>query len=167
MVGAVVLNSAKGDLSSNRVTIGKNISLAGLVSQVITMFIFILIAIDFGIRAWRHTRNLDDDATDSPYAHLHSSLLFRGFLVALSISTLCIFVRCVYRVAELSDGFDGRLAHIDWLFIVLEGVMVAIAVLVLNVFHPAVCFREGSEEDISTEMKGTKPSHDSKWRILG
>jgi hypothetical protein len=35
--------------------------------------------------------------------------------------------------------------------------MIATAAVVLNVFHPAVCFREGYERDISIKMKGAKP----------
>lgn len=46
----------------------------------------------------------------------------------------------MYRVAELAQGWDGALIRKQNLFIAFEGVMVIVAVLALNVFHPAVCF---------------------------
>ena len=169
---ALALQSAGGGIASNAdddeaaANLGKNIMIAGLVAQVVTMAIFILFAVDFAIRTWRRNRTLGDDALDPRYAHLRSSSLFRGFLIALSISTLGIFTRCVFRVAELSDGWDGSLLSNESLFIALEGVMIVISVLVLNLFHPGVCFKEGYEEDVSTEMKGTKPKDGGRWRLF-
>ena len=43
-------------------------------------------------------------------------------------------------MAELAQGWDGALIKKQNLFIAFEGVMVIVAVLALNVFHPAVCF---------------------------
>lgn len=62
---------------------------------------------------------------------------FYGFLAALSVSTICIFWRCCFRVAELSDGWTGSLMKRQDLFIGMEGAMIVISVLVLNVWHPA------------------------------
>lgn len=45
--------------------------------------------------------------------------VFGGFL---AFSILCILVRCVYRIDELSDGYHGPLIHDQGLFIGLEGV---------------------------------------------
>ena len=67
-------------------------------------------------------------------------MAFKGFLGALALATIGIFWRSVYRVAELAQGWDGALIRRQDLFIAFEGVMVIIAVLALNVFHPAVCF---------------------------
>jgi hypothetical protein len=62
----------------------------------------------------------------------------------------------VYRVAELSEGWDGPLMHNESLFIGLEGVVVAVAVVLLNAFNPCYCFKEGYDKVISLEMKGKK-----------
>jgi hypothetical protein len=60
--------------------------------------------------------------------------------LALAVSTIAIFIRSVYRVAELSGGFGGSLANDQATFMVLEGPMVIIAVLAMTVFHPGTCF---------------------------
>lgn len=116
---------------------------AGLAFQVATLFIFMLLCADFGLRTRRRLRELGEAALDPTHAKLRSSWAFKGFLGALALATLCIFIRSVYRVAELSEGWEGALIKNQGLFIGLEGVMVLVAMLALNAFHPGLCFREG------------------------
>jgi hypothetical protein len=52
---------------------------------------------------------------------------------------MAIFVRCVYRVAELHGGFGGKLANNQTTFLIFEGPMVMVAGLALVIFHPGVC----------------------------
>lgn len=125
-------------------TAGNNIMIAGLSVQVFTLFVFMLFAVDFAYRTIRRTRELGaQNALDPTHARLRSSWAFKGFLIALSFSTLCIFTRSVYRVAELSEGWTGHLIKTQKYFIGLEGAIVGLAVLALNAFHPGLCFREG------------------------
>lgn len=56
---------------------------------------------------------------------------------ALGVSTLFVFIRCCYRVAELQAGFGGAVANNEAVFEVLEGPMIMVAVIALSVFHPA------------------------------
>lgn len=53
---------------------------------------------------------------------------------------MTIFVRSIFRAAELYQGFDGALANNEVTFMVLEGAMVIIACIALTVFHPGVAF---------------------------
>lgn len=118
--------------------------IAGLAVQVFTLFIFILLSLDFTIRMVRRIRELGaQSALDPTHAKLRSSWAFKGFLTALSLATLCIFTRSVYRVAELSEGWNGHLIKTQKYFIGLEGAIIGVAVLALNAFHPGLCFREG------------------------
>jgi hypothetical protein len=127
-------------------TPGNNIMIAGLSFQVFTLAIFIALASDFAIRTFVRTRQMGkEEALDQSHAELRSSFKFKGFLVALSFATLCIFTRSVYRVAELSEGWNGHLIKTQKYFIGLEGAIVGAAVLSLNLFHPGLCFREGYE----------------------
>lgn len=115
---------------------------AGLSVQVATLLVFIVLALDFATRTLRSTSKQGaQHSPDSRHAKLRESRMVKGFLVALSVSTLCIFTRCVFRVAELSQGWRGHLMQKENYFIGLEGAVVVVAVLLLNVFHPAFCFR--------------------------
>lgn len=122
---------------------GNHIMVAGLAFQVFTLLVFMLLCTDFAVRTVVRSNRMGEAALDPTHAALRRSMKFRAFLVALTLSTICIFIRSVYRVVELGEGWDGALIKNQTLFIVLEGVMVVIAVLVLNAFHPGLCFREG------------------------
>lgn len=122
---------------------GDHIMVAGLAFQVATLFMFQLLCLDFMIKTLRRMRALGDAALDPKHAALRGSAKFRVFLVALGLATFCIFIRSIYRVAELSEGWTGALIQNQRLFIGFEGAMVVVAVLVLNAFHPGYCFREG------------------------
>lgn len=60
--------------------------------------------------------------------------------VGLSLATVTIFIRSVFRVAELKGGFHSRLANDEVDFMVLEGAMIVLATLALTVLHPGFCF---------------------------
>ena len=92
------------------------------------------VCIDFALRSLKSSRELEPK-----YAPLRSTNKFRNFLAALSIATICIFIRSIYRVAELSEGWTGHLIRQQWLFVGLEGLMVVVALLALAVFSPSFC----------------------------
>lgn len=124
---------------------GDRIMIAGLAFQVLTLLIFIIVTLDFALRVVRRRRALGaEHALDQSATAVATrrSLRFRGFLAALALATVCIFWRSVFRVAELSQGWDGPLMKRQGLFIGFEGVMIIVACLGLNVFHPSFCFKE-------------------------
>ncbi|GAB7347344.1 hypothetical protein MBLNU459_g4283t1 [Dothideomycetes sp. NU459] len=149
---SLLLQAAGGGIASAASHQNKNpntgtyIMVAGLAFQVLTLFIFMGLSVDFGLRTLKRYKSLgSNDAFDQAHAGLRTSTRFKGFLVALSFATLCIFTRSVYRVAELSEGWNGHLIHTQRYFIGLEGAIVSAAVIALNVFHPGICFREGDQ----------------------
>ena len=77
---------------------------------------------------------------------------------ALGIATLAIYVRSVYRVAELSEGFDGKIANYEIPYMILEGVMIIIASVLLTASHPALVFghiwREASPKKAGKRQSG-------------
>lgn len=145
---SLVLQAAGGGLAAvanqrwESTETGDKVMIAGLAFQVFTMFVFMLVAGDFAIRTWRRRRRRLADGDAAVLSHLRSSWKFRFFLGALAVSTVCIFWRSVFRVAELSGGWTGPLMERQDLFIGFEGVMIAVAVLGLNFFHPGLCSPE-------------------------
>lgn len=59
-------------------------------------------------------------------------------LQAIGICTIAILIRCSFRVAELSRGFGGSIANNEVLFMVLDGMMMAIVIILLTVAHPGI-----------------------------
>ncbi|OLN96354.1 Sphingoid long-chain base transporter RSB1-like protein 1 [Colletotrichum chlorophyti] len=125
---------------------GDEIMIAGLAFQVFTMAVYMLVAADFAIRAYRR-RSIEPPAGDPRMAQLHTSWRFQGFLAALALATLCVFVRSVFRVVELSGGWSGNLMARQDLFITFEGAMIVLAVVSLNIFHPVFCHSPLLEDD--------------------
>lgn len=128
-------------------TTGNNVMILGLSVQVFTLVIFILLAIDFAVRTYRRISRLGSrQALDPRHAKLRESVAFKGFVVALFLSTLCIFTRCVYRVAELGQGWRGELFQTQKYFIGFEGAIIIASVTALNIFHPG--FSLNSKESL-------------------
>ena len=57
-------------------------------------------------------------------------------LIGLAIATLTIFIRSIFRVAELNGGFSSDLANDEVAFMILEGAMMVIACACMSAFHP-------------------------------
>jgi hypothetical protein len=68
--------------------------------------------------------------------HLHPSQTDN--LRAIGISTIAILTRCAFRCAELSGGFDGKLANDEVAFMLLDGLLMVITVILLTVAHPGI-----------------------------
>jgi hypothetical protein len=145
--------------SSGSSNLGADIAIAGLCSQVFSLTVFSCLAADYAFRYWRgHKGKM---ATEGRITKQFS--VFVGFL---TFAVICILIRCVYRIDELSKGYTtGTLIHNQALFIALEGAwvylsllirflllrlgilliildcrMVLLAVFALNVAHPGPVF---------------------------
>jgi RTA1 like protein len=138
--------------------------IAGLAFQVFTLAIFGILSLEYFSRVWRHKAQLNPMTVS-----LRSSSKFRGFLVALVLTYTFIMIRCIYRVIELAGGWGSKLMEDETLFIVLEGVMVIAAAIIMTVFHPGFCFREGyflnkqqSQTDSEQESKNVGSDVESR-----
>jgi hypothetical protein len=60
--------------------------------------------------------------------------------IGLAAATLFVLIRSCFRVAELSDGFGGKLANDEVTFMILEGAVIICASLALTAFHPGKAF---------------------------
>lgn len=133
-LGGGIASTANTTSSSN---VGRNIMLAGLIIQLISLGLFAIACTDFFLRV-RKAR----DMWNPRYLNLVNSKLFKAFLFGLATATITIFIRSVYRCAELSGGFNSKLFTSDEaLFMILEGLMIITATTCLTVFHPAICFQ--------------------------
>jgi hypothetical protein len=137
-VGGGMAATGKDAKGSKR---GVDIMIAGLVSQVITMTFFLALWCDFVLRTRRTKLSGSLSRTQPPlYDQLRTLKIFALFQWALFAATILIYVRCIYRVAELWDGFGGHLANDEVTFMIFEGPMIIIGITSITVFHPARVF---------------------------
>lgn len=52
----------------------------------------------------------------------------------------CLFIRSSWRVAELSDGFNGPLTSKEGIFIALDSIPMIIMSALLTILHPKFWF---------------------------
>lgn len=121
-VVSLILQGAGGGLASvaaennKSASTGTWIMVAGLSFQVLSLAIFILLVGEYILRVKRLQR------AGRPITMPVSRRRLATFALFLSLAIVCIFIRCVYRVIELSEGWQGTLIHDETDFIVLEGV---------------------------------------------
>jgi hypothetical protein len=143
-VVALILQAAGGAIASTAPPFsqmqrsGINTMVAGVAWQVAALLLFAGASLDFWLRARSGGgRTVNDD--DPAWAQLRSRRLFQpAYIVAVFLAALFVFVRSVFRCAELSEGFGGPLANDEVTFMVLEGTMIILACALLTGFHPGI-----------------------------
>ncbi len=115
---------------------GRGIMLAGVVFQVVSLLVFMGLWLEFVFRL----RRTSESSRDIRFVELRSTNKFTWFQYALGAAVVLIFIRSVYRVAELQQGFDGPIANNELSFMILEGPMIFLAVLAMTVLHPGIAF---------------------------
>ncbi|CZR60796.1 related to YER185w, Rta1p [Phialocephala subalpina] len=117
---AMSLQAAGGGMASVALTNNHSLStsnsvmITGLSSQVFTLFIFMVLGIDFGLKVSRRRHELGDDTTLSHEPHL-------------------------VAIRELNQGFSGPVTFNQYLFVGFEGILMSFTVAALAIFHPALC----------------------------
>ncbi|KAF2446176.1 RTA1-domain-containing protein [Karstenula rhodostoma CBS 690.94] len=142
---SLILQSIGGAIASMANTtssrdLGVHIMIAGLISQIISMIIFFALWGDFALRV-RKAKSTGNLTGQAPlYESLRADPSFRWFQWTLFVATLLIFIRSVYRVAELWDGFQSHLANDEVTFMIFEGPLIIIALMMMTAFHPGRIF---------------------------
>ncbi|CBX99012.1 hypothetical protein LEMA_P082510.1 [Plenodomus lingam JN3] len=134
-VVSLLLQGAGGGIAATADSGSELQDIAGVVFQVVILAFFGFFCTEYAIRTYRRRTQVTSEAS----ALLHNTL-FRCFVFAITVAYLSIFIRCVYRIPELTGGWRSELMRNETDFIILEGVMIVMAVLVLTVFHPGFCF---------------------------
>ena len=121
-VVSLVLQGAGGGIASvlsqqnKNPKVGTNIMVAGLSFQVGSMALFMCLAGEYFLRLRRWTK----ESGNIPVSRTRIVV----FLIFFPLAIITIFIRCVYRVVELSEGWTGHLIEDQATFIGLEGTYV-------------------------------------------
>jgi len=93
--------------------------MVGLSSQVATLIIFGVMAIDVYFRIRKHKGSFNSSATA-----MRNSRRFKGLLIAIMVAYLAILFRCIYRIAEMAGGWRNPIMQDQIAFIVLDSLYV-------------------------------------------
>ncbi|KAJ7823783.1 RTA1 like protein-domain-containing protein [Mycena olivaceomarginata] len=115
---------------------GGNVMLGGIIFQMVTITAYVLCAGEFLLRYLKNRPFALDRSSVSVTSTPPLGRNMKVLICALVFNTTCLFIRAVYRVIELSDGWTGRIIHTQVYFNVLDGAMITLAILTLNLAHP-------------------------------
>lgn len=79
--------------------------------------------------------------------------------LAITVAVIAVYIRCIYRVVELKQGFDGYLIRHEVFLMTLDASMIAIAGLIFVPFHPVNIFGRKNILKLAT-IKRNKDEHD-------
>ncbi|OGM43818.1 putative RTA1 domain protein [Aspergillus bombycis] len=138
-IGSLILQAAGGGVAAaagseqrDLLNAGNDIIITGIAFQVATMSVCGVLALDFFIRYLR--RSSGEKALDSGNGRSHIRLV----VIADIFAYFTVLIRCIYRIPEMAGGWGNPLMQREDEFLVLDGMMVALAVLSLTVFHPGL-----------------------------
>lgn len=144
-------------------TPGINTMIAGIAFQVFSMSVFFIFWFEFLHRLWfRHgkgplakrtpanilkflfnTKSVREyrEQTLEPYynprfASIRHRKIFDWLPLAITTAVLVVYIRSIYRVVELSQGFSGYLIVHEVFLFVLDAMMISICGLIFIPFHP-------------------------------
>ncbi|KAN0060484.1 Envelope glycoprotein gp160 [Thecaphora frezii] len=106
---------------------GGNIVVVGLCVQLLGYTLFNVLLASFW---WRIQR-------DPPKDEYLWNERTRNFLAAVFLSSGLIFLRSVYRTAEMAVGWIGAISESEWTFFAFDATLVALSVLVFVFWNPA------------------------------
>ncbi|KAL9595949.1 MAG: hypothetical protein Q9219_006140 [cf. Caloplaca sp. 3 TL-2023] len=122
IAGAALVGAAESN--QNDPTKGNNILLAGLAVQSVSFTAFLIVLALFRIALLRDHRGQSAVRTKD------------GFIAALALASLLVYLRTLFRLAETAQGLFSYLSVHEVFFGTLEFTPVVIAVWILVVWHP-------------------------------
>jgi len=134
--GAIASSAFEKGKSSTK---GSHVMVLGIIIQLIAMTLYVAVAAEF------FTRYYLDKPFRAPATHHSSSTSairprvsrnITQILIGMIIATSLLFIRCIYRTAELLDGFRGPIQTNQTLFDVLDPTPILLGLVALNVFNP-------------------------------
>ncbi|KAK3725032.1 phospholipid-translocating ATPase rsb1 [Vermiconidia calcicola] len=137
---------------------GINIMIAGLFLQALSLVAFIFVFADFSWTCHKGVLDMDPEKQ-----RIRQSTLFKVFRAGVLLATIMILIRSIFRVAELWEGFEGKLWNNETDFLVLDGAMIAIAVICLTAIHPGAAFG-GLWQAANWNFKGKKSENIAEMR---
>lgn len=120
-ISALILQAAGGAIAATAGNnerfrdVGDRLMITGISWQVLTLLLFGTATIDYTVRRFHSSSPLSPSAQS-----LLRSTRFRIFIAAATIAFFAIFIRCVYRIAEMSRGWRNPVMQRQSLFIGAE-----------------------------------------------
>ncbi|KAI0825085.1 RTA1-domain-containing protein [Trametes gibbosa] len=167
-VGGGIAGSSIG--TQSEVDLGGNIMLAGIIFQLTSITVFVVLMIEYFVRYLtdRPARKAKKDpAAEESFSFSRGEVTpkMRLMIASLLMMTLFLIIRSVYRMIELIDGFTGKIIQTEIYFNVFDGAMVVCAIYTLNILHPGWLLERVYREP-SMMLRAMSPSGSPQTSLL-
>ncbi|CAN3357991.1 hypothetical protein DICA1_E01772 [Diutina catenulata] len=176
-VASLVIQAAGGGmagmaLAENKESVtGTHVMVAGIAWQVFSMSLFLillfhwmfhiffrssdqvpftfgnLVHLLFNTKRGQELKQIQEPHFNPLYADARRRRVFGWFPLILMSSVLFVYTRCIYRVVELAEGWDGFLITHEAYVLTLDAAMMFCGCALYAPFHPALMF--GRKTDLS------------------
>ncbi|KAJ5623615.1 hypothetical protein N7490_012220 [Penicillium lividum] len=148
-IGSLILQAAGGGVAAaagndNQLLLkaGDDIIIAGIAFQVVTMSVCGLFALHFFWNVAKKGNGLAGEKTlDNNLgtaAPVISPNRMRLIIAAEVFAYFTVLIRCIYRIPEMAGGWGSALMQKENEFLLLDGMMIALATLTFTLVHPGV-----------------------------
>lgn len=123
-----------------------------------------LFAMLFNTAKGKQMKQSQDVNFEPKYAQVRRRPLFGYLPLVIIVSVGFIYVRCIYRLVELAEGWRGYLITHEVYLFVLEATMIFCGCVWYTLFHPAVVC--GRDADLSTKAireKNGEVEYEKEW----
>ncbi|KAF8873935.1 RTA1-like protein [Infundibulicybe gibba] len=170
-ITSLVIQAVGGGMASTAAdsgrdpTPGGNVMLAGIIFQLVTITVYVFCAAEFFIRYIKDAPLKRKSSLEVnggwPGARGPTDKHLRIMSIALVFSTICLFIRSIYRTIELADGWTGRIITTQVYFNVLDGAMVILAIFTLNFAHPGWLLKNQTSDVVNEGKRGLREGTDT------
>ncbi|TID14833.1 hypothetical protein CANINC_004504 [Pichia inconspicua] len=135
-------------------TTGQDLLVAGIAIQVCTIGIFSIFWFILFYRVYKEYKHGNCDFNPD-YQHIRDRKLLIPMICGVSICCVLIFVRCIYRLIELREGFESKLAYDEIYFMIFEGLLITLSSTIICILSPGLVYGRDAHIHIDKSWKNS------------
>ncbi|KAJ7861441.1 RTA1 like protein [Mycena olivaceomarginata] len=166
---ALVVQGGGGGIAASShkiktINLGGNIMLGGIIFQFVALCVYTGLSVDF-LRHFAASTPVRPQISSSERGVFDPRL--RLMIAALGFSTFVLFIRSIYRMAELADGWTGTIITTEVYFNIWDAGMVTLAIFTMNIAHPGLLLGSKRDDIVGREnMLMKQISNDSQSSLV-
>ncbi|OGE54784.1 hypothetical protein PENARI_c005G01303 [Penicillium arizonense] len=122
---------------------GSNVTVGGLVIQLLFFGFFVVVTTVFHFRISRHPTSKSQTELGITRSQGWKQRNWSTILIGLYIVSVLILVRSVFRLVEYREGYSGYIMTHEVFMYIFDGLLMWIAMIVMNIYHPAEILGNG------------------------
>ncbi|KAJ5488130.1 RTA-like protein [Penicillium expansum] len=131
---------------------GSNITVGGLVVQLLFFGFFVIVTTVFHFRISRQPTSKSQSDRDHTRNDGWKQRNWFTILIGLYIVSFLILVRSIFRLVEYKEGYDGYTMTHEVFMYVFDAVLMFFAMSVMNAYHPAEILGMGKARARNIQM---------------